>query len=155
VNFQDGSERTVTFLADPTVTQSGNKLCFDFPVMLNFAYGEEKILRVTNNQLMKLILAEDEKAPLIGRTFCIKAIGDAANCNWVVSETEGTIKSEFEPIFKSQRDQIKRVQKDTEYHKAKTAKILGGFDEILDRQQVAIARLRKMDDDRWKRLIGK
>ncbi len=35
---------------------------------------------------MELLVAEDEKAPLIGRTFRIKAIGNGTSRDWQVKE---------------------------------------------------------------------
>lgn len=78
-----------------------------------------------------------------------------SNRNLLGEETSESNLNEFSPILAAQRDLIQKINKDTECRNENGKKILGGFDEILDKQQIALARLRKIDEDHWRRILGR
>lgn len=88
VKFDDGTERTVTFVEEPyertfRAKDGKNKPSLEFPVEIK---GVKKIMSVTSKRLLKKLIAQDDKTPLIGRTLYIRAIGDGTMRDWIVKE---------------------------------------------------------------------
>lgn len=116
-----------------------------------------KTMVVTDIRFLDLLINEDKKASLIGRTFRIKAIGEGMKRNWLVSETEGTIRTEFAPIFYSQKKRIREIKKDTADRNARmTANWREASEIYLAASREYIERSRKSMDaslDTWDKII--
>jgi len=128
----------------------------EFPVMV----GDDdnyKTMIVTDIRLLDLLINEDKKASLIGRTFRIKAIGNGMKRDWVVAATEGTIRAEFAPIFYSQKKRIEEIKKDTSERNARIAAnwreaseiYLAGSREYIERSRKSM----KESLDTWDKMI--
>jgi hypothetical protein len=85
LKFKDGTEYIVKFLKDPTERNFSlggqEKLSYEFPVSID---GVGKTLSVTSKRLMNKLISEDKKAPLVGRTLRIRALGDGTARDWMV-----------------------------------------------------------------------
>jgi hypothetical protein len=78
VKFSDQAVHKVKFLAEQPPrkfpTRDGKEaVSYEFSVEVN---SQQKIMSVSSKRLLKKLIAEDDKEPLIGRTLTIKAVGD-------------------------------------------------------------------------------
>ena len=89
VKYANGTEYFVEFLKEPSerrfVLGGKEKISFEFPVRIG---EEERTMSVTSRRLMNKLIAEDRKAPLIGRTLRITALGDGTARDWHVESVQ-------------------------------------------------------------------
>lgn len=92
VKFANGTECIVQFIKEPyerNFTINGKeKISYEFTVKINEV---EKTMSVTSRRLMDMLIAEERRRSLIGRTLRIKAIGNGTARYWEVEGVKDTL----------------------------------------------------------------